>query len=127
MRNFVVYHLPAIAYAALIIGLSSIHHLPRPYIDIFKIDKVLHFLEYAFFAFLIFRSFTHLPSVITARYAVYFSAFFISLFALFDEYYQSHIPGRDSDLVDAAFDILGGLLIIALMSFRKKHGDTIIP
>jgi len=121
MKKLLIYHLPAILYAGLIIYISSIPNLRPPNISLFKYDKLVHFLEYAVFAFLIYRSFLHLIPPRKFKFVIYFSLVFLALFAFFDEYFQAHIPGRDSDILDAIADILGGFLLIIILHIRHKR------
>jgi VanZ family protein len=125
MRKLLIYHLPAILYAVLIIYVSSIPNLRPPDISLFKYDKLIHFLEYAVFAVLIYRSFRHLAPPNKFKYVPYLSLLFLAIFALFDEYFQARIPGRDSDVVDAFSDILGGFLIILILHFWTKRAAKI--
>ena len=120
MRDFLKYHAPALAFAALIIILSSTSNLNPSHFDIPGFDKVAHFLEYALFAVLVFRSFMHLSSKIHLKPAVLLSFLFIILFAVADEFYQSYVPGRDSDPHDVLFDLLGSSLILFFLWFRYK-------
>jgi len=121
MRNFFCYHLPAIIYAAAIIVLSSIPKLHLPEIGFFTTDKFLHFIEYALFAVLIFRSFSRLLFRFGLKYVVWVSLLFLLVFSLFDELYQGSIPGRDSDAGDVLLDVLGASLIIFLMWRRARR------
>jgi VanZ family protein len=121
MRKFLIYHLPTILYAALIIYVSSIPNLRPPNISLFKYDKLIHFLEYAVFAFLIYRSFRHLASPQKLKYVPYFSVLFLAIFALIDESFQSRIPGRHSDIFDAVSDILGGILLILILHLWSRR------
>ena len=121
MKRFSKYHLPAILYAALILVLSSLPGLGVPQIKIVALDKVIHFIEYAIFAVLIYRSFSNLSDKLQGRIVVFFSMLFVVLFALFDELYQSYIPGRQSDPFDFLFDVLGALLIIIYLAIRRKN------
>nr|MBN2277211.1 VanZ family protein [candidate division Zixibacteria bacterium] len=119
MRNFFIYHLPAIAYAALIIILSSIPDLGKNSFDIFKLDKIIHFIEYAVFAILVFRSISHLmPNRVILILGI--SLVLVAMFAMFDEFYQSYIPGRHSDPFDWLFDFLGATLIIVFLHYRLR-------
>lgn len=124
LKKFLVYHLPAIGYAALIIALSSIPELNRSQLKILRFDKVVHFFEYAVFAFLIYRSFSNLTQRLRDKYVILLSILVVVLFSMFDEIYQSYVPGRQSDPVDMIFDILGASCIIILLSFRKKRSRT---
>jgi len=121
LKNFVLYHLPAILYAALVVTLSSIPYLGQKHPEIFGLDKIIHFIEYALFAVLIFRSFSHISEKLKMRLVVLLSFLFVILFAVFDEYYQSHIPGRQPDMYDLIFDIFGALIILLIMGFWRIH------
>ncbi|MCP4703480.1 MAG: hypothetical protein GY865_02630, partial [candidate division Zixibacteria bacterium] len=56
MKIFFLYHFPAIVYALAIFLLSSVPGMNMPEYGFLMADKLLHFLEYALFAVLIFRS-----------------------------------------------------------------------
>lgn len=120
MKRFLIYHLPAILYGGLIIYVSSIPNLNRPDFSLFKYDKLIHFLEYAIFAFLICRSFFQLIPHRKYKYVTYLSLLFLTLFALFDEFFQSRIPGRESDILDVFSDILGGFLLVVILHIRHR-------
>ncbi|UCD95124.1 MAG: VanZ family protein [Candidatus Zixiibacteriota bacterium] len=120
-KRLVKYHLPALLYAGLIICLSSMPDLGKSRLAVLRVDKLLHFGEYAIFAVLIFRSFSNISSHLGAKYVIYLSLLFIAFFALFDELYQGYVIGRESDALDLLFDILGATLIIVLMYIRGKH------
>jgi len=121
---FVVYHLPVVAYAAIIIIVSSIPYLSVPKYDFILFDKVAHFAEYAVFAFLTFRSFSHISPKIDINRAFLLSALFLCVFALFDELYQYFVPGRHTDVYDLAGDILGSLLVLIFLRLRAKKGKS---
>ena len=121
LRWFLVYQLPTILYAGLVIGLSSIPYLKSPSLKFFTFDKVAHFLEYSIFAFLTFRSFSHLSARINVNRAFLLSLLFLSIFALLDEYHQSFVPGRHADIADLGTDILGAFLVISYMWLRRRR------
>ena len=98
--------------------MSSIPDLKAPELRFLFVDKLAHFVEYAIFALLIFRSFSRLSPRITRRRAFLLSALFLSLFASLDELYQHFIPGRNSDVYDLAGDILGALVVLAYLWIR---------
>lgn len=120
MSRFAKFHLPAILYAALIIVLSSIPDLGETQLEILTYDKAIHFFEYAIFAILIFRSFTHMSDRVNDRHTVYLSVLFVVLFALLDEFYQSFIPGRQPDPMDLLFDVVGASTIIIYLYIRQR-------
>lgn len=119
MNIFIKYHLPALLYAGLILVLSSIPNWGPKQEFIIGVDKIIHFFEYALFAFFIYRSFSHISPYLSSRLVIFASLVFVALFSGLDEYYQSHIPGRESDIFDALFDILGASLIVLVLALRK--------
>jgi VanZ family protein len=121
LRRFLTYHLPAILYAGLVVGLSSIPYLKGPSLKFIAFDKLAHFLEYSIFAFLTFRSFSHLTMRITSNRAFLLSILFLSVFALLDEFHQSFVPGRHADVADLGTDIAGAFLVIAFMWIRRRR------
>jgi VanZ family protein len=121
LNRFVRYHLPVILYALGIIALSSIPDLRPPILPDRGVDKLAHFLEYAIFAALVFRSFYHLGKHANLRRTLLISALFVSVFALLDELYQHFVPGRYSDWRDLLTDIAGALLILALLGLLRRR------
>ena len=88
-------------------------------------DKVAHFMEYALFAFLAFRSASHLTSTMKGSTAAFLSLGFLIVFAMLDEYYQQFVPGREPDTLDIISDIAGALLVMAILWFRGHSRRTI--
>ena len=115
MKTFFFYHFPAIIYAIAVFLLSSVPGMNIPEYGFLLADKLLHFLEYALFAILIFRSFSQLFRNQKLHYVIVVSSFFLILFALLDEYYQRYVPGRESDVADVILDVLGASLILFLL------------
>ncbi len=120
-RRFLVYHLPAIVYALGIIALSSTPYLRAPNIRFLAADKVAHFVEYAAFTLLAFRSIYHLGSRPNLRRALLLSALFVSLFALSDEIHQHFVPGRHSDWRDFVVDIAGAFLVLTVLGLYRRR------
>jgi hypothetical protein len=73
-------------------------------------DKVLHFLEFAGFGFLLYKAmrttFGRLP-VFRIALIVLLAA---GLYAISDEFHQSFVPGRDACAADAVADHIGILV-----------------
>lgn len=96
--------MPVLLWMALIFFLSSQPHLPRyPYhlIDLL-LKKAAHLFEYAVLAILLYRAMRNdygWRALLTG-----------GLYALSDELHQSFVPGRNAELLDLAFDILGVVL-----------------
>ena len=70
-------------------------------------DKVLHILEYAILGYL-FVNILHENQVLLG--VIVKTGIFIVLFASFDEFLQSFVPGRFPDILDGVADLFGGLL-----------------
>ena len=121
-RHFTVYHLPVIVYAVVVLSISSIPYLKTPKVRIIAFDKLVHFLEYAIFAALTFRSFSRISVSISTDRAFLLSALFIVVFAFLDEMHQYIIPGRDSDPLDFVTDVVGAFLVLVYLWLVRKRG-----
>ena len=120
-RRLLVYHLPVLLYAGGVIAVSSIRNLPSPRLEGMAIDKMAHFVEYALFALLAFRSATNLGRSIRGATAALLSLLFVTAFAVLDEYYQRFVPGREPDAFDIACDSAGALLVLLFLWFRQRR------
>lgn len=120
-HRFLKYHLPVVLYAGAVITLSSIPNLSQPPIRILAADKIAHFIEYGIFAWVVFRSFSNISHDFSLARAFVLSTGFIVLFALFDEYYQHFVPGRHFDVYDLLTDAGGALLVLVLVTVKKRR------
>ena len=120
LGRFVYCHLPAILYAAAIIAVSSIPNLKGPTLKLVAFDKVAHLLEYAVFAWLAIRAFSNMGPRVGVNQAFFLAALFVSLFAVFDEYYQRFVPGRQFDIFDILIDVCGAMLVLIWFRARNK-------
>ncbi len=121
-QKFLIYHLPVVVYAVAIIFVSSMPMMEAPKLGFEWSDKLLHFAEYAIFAFLTYRSFSHLSHRITGGRAFLLSALFLSVFAVLDELHQHYIPGRHPDTYDLIGDLVGALLVLLYLWRRGRSG-----
>jgi VanZ family protein len=117
--RFIWYHLPLIIYSAMIIVVSSIPNLRTPELQVIAFDKMAHLFEYALLAYLAFRSFSNLMAVAQVRRAFLLAAVFVSGLAIFDEWFQSMIPGRFSSGWDVLADLIGALLVLSFFAVRR--------
>ncbi len=118
MRDIALYHLPVFLYGAMILAVSSIPHLKSPEVGFFANDKIIHFLEYAVFAFLAQRSALRRHQNVAWRRAFQPAWLALVLLAAVDEVLQGFIPGRHSDLADFAADLAGGSLVLLICLWR---------
>jgi VanZ family protein len=121
MTRFLLYHIPAVLYAVAIIVVSSIPDLQPPRVREFGLDKLAHSLEYAILAVLAFRSISRWGRGLASNRTVLLSALFVCLFAIGDETYQNWIPGRFSDVYDVLADLLGALLVLVALEWRRRR------
>lgn len=120
-KKFLVYHFPTILYAFAIIAVSSIPDIRAPRLRFLAIDKLAHFVEYAVFSYLTFRSLSNLGTKTNVNRCLILSALFLCFFAVFDEYYQHLIPGRFSDIYDFFADLLGAFLVLIFFWVRLRR------
>ena len=130
MKPFLKYHLPVILYGALVLGVSSIPNLRTPEVKLLASDKIAHFLEYAFFALLAFRSTSHLVTSKSKSLPFVIALLWLAVFAVIDEVLQSFIPGRHSDWLDYVFDQAGAVAVLLLLfwnRYRRSPSDLSAP
>ncbi len=99
-------------YCLFIFWLSDHPTLPVP--DLFPVqDKVLHAGAYFIMGVLAWRSFKHLLNrpIILALLSITFC----SLYGLSDEWHQSFVEGRCSDIIDWLADTGGASLAVFLL------------
>ena len=74
--------------------------------QLWKYDKVVHFIEYLGVGFLLINAMKIKPLRKKHwKYAVYF----LLIFPIIDESLQYYTPRRIPDIIDGIFDIIGGL------------------
>ena len=121
LLHFARYHLPALFYGIVIISISSIPHLRTPEVRFLAFDKIAHFIEYALFAALLYRSLANLHERLSAGTSFILSSIILSLFATFDEYFVQTFSNRTTDIFDLIFDITGGVLVLVLMWLHQRR------
>ena len=119
MKRFLLFWGPVFLFAIFIFIMSSIssHEGNDPFPHF---DKFAHFLVYGAFALLIFRGFTRtirsnnflliaiLTVVVTVAYGVS------------DEFHQSFVPARDSDVNDIAADGIGAIAAMSVIYLFRR-------
>ncbi len=124
-KNLLIYKLPALMFAALIIFVSTRTNVSPPSLGVDWSDKIYHFGEYFVYAFLIFRAFpqVHRSPQRTSLYVLLF--LFGIAFGGFDERVQYYIPNRDSSPFDWMADSIGyctaGVLFVWYRTWRARH------
>ena len=110
-----------VVYAGAIVVASSIPSHRFPASDLWRMDKVLHMIEYAGLSLLLAVALW----IGSKRPAAFLIAFAIaSCFGVLDELYQRTTPGRSSSALDVIADCAGaaigaGLAWVILRSWRR--------
>jgi VanZ family protein len=99
--------LPPILYAVLIFHLSADSN-PLPALTSLVWDKALHAIEYAGLGLLLCRAFR--GERVGWWLSVALALVVASAYAGSDEWHQSFVAGRDSDIVDWVADTIGAVL-----------------
>lgn len=110
--------LALILYCGLIYWLSDQSTLPTP--DLFENeDKLHHFLAYFGMGTLAWRALGHLP---LRRELILLIGFgFCSVYGLSDEWHQSFVPGRNTNIMDWVADSAGGLIgVLIYYAWARK-------
>ena len=123
--KFLKYHLPFLAYAILILSVSSIPNLQTPQIKYFAFDKLAHLCEYALFSLLSIRSLRQLFGSGRIWRAYGATLTILVIFAFLDEWLQSYVPGRHSDSADYLTDLLSGTTVILLHWVIRRRARTV--
>ena len=107
------YWAPVIAYAALIFYLSALPH-PEEHLPEFLLkrisDKLLHAVEYAVFAVLLYRAWRWAAGPVPAGRAVLLAVAAASSYAMTDEVHQMFVPLREASWLDWIADTVGAVL-----------------
>jgi VanZ family protein len=104
---------PPVLYAALIFFLSSQSSFDMLPAGLWDFDKVIHAVEYAVLALLLFRA-TRSPWIAFAATALY---------GITDELHQSFVPGRNASAYDALADALGATVACAAGTWARRRAD----
>jgi VanZ family protein len=110
---------PALAWAALILVLTSLPGRALPTVPIAHLDKVVHLSLYAVLAALAASA---VPAGRRLRALVVVLAA-ASAYGAFDEWHQQFVPGRSDDRYDWIADTVGagvGVLFIAAARARRE-------
>lgn len=113
-----VYYIPALLWALLTFYLSSRSTVPSIIELVPYGDKLVHATFYGIFAawFLFGARWPTGPSA-------WWSVLWVSLYGITDEFHQSFVPGRSTDVLDWVADTTGGILCVSLW---LRYGPTFL-
>lgn len=105
-----------VAWCAVIYLLSDQPALPMPQLFPHQ-DKLHHFIAYAVMGALAFRAMRHRLHGNALWLA---GVIFCSLYGVSDEYHQSFVPGRMSEVADWLADTLGAAVAVGTLCFMES-------
>ena len=118
IRIALVFWIPAIAWMAVIFSLSSIPGQDLPRVDFPNADKIAHAVEYLILGFLLIRAISHSFQNISLAKIIISAIIIASSYAIFDEWHQQYIQGRECDFFDFLADFVGASIGIVLYKMR---------
>jgi len=109
LNIFLKYWLPLFMWVILIFLLSSIPDLKSGLPNVWDLilRKIAHFIEFAILAILALRLGLRNEAPKNRKYVYLAAILFGIIYAIFDEYHQSFVSGREARLLDVAVDSLG--------------------
>lgn len=130
--DFLRYHLPLFVMLVGIFILSSIPSNNLPQLEFEFEDKLIHIGLFSILFLCFVWSLKHQKRfTLLARNYLILSLVFTILYGMLDEFHQSFVPNRTSDIYDWLADSVGALLTFLLLFFfsyktRKNIYDTSI-
>ena len=106
---FLRFWLPLLVYLTAIFTFSAQPYLSSP-LKFTLSDKLLHVGEYLILGLLLVRALRAHLRVSRPLFAAMIAMGFVVLTGMADEYLQSFIPGRQSDVFDLLADTVGGAI-----------------
>jgi VanZ family protein len=111
----------ALAYAVLILIVSSIPDLKTPQLGFEYQDKLYHFIEYGIFSVFLFFALLNSSKDFLRKNVLLISLLIGASFGILDELHQKFIPGRQADVLDFTADFVGVALIqICFWVYHRK-------
>jgi hypothetical protein len=131
-KAFFLYWLPVLAWLALIFWSSSRSSVPEPGKTIGLSRDITNYCAHALvFGVLVLLTWRlvaartlHLPAVATL-WSLPSAGIFAALYAVSDEFHQRFVPGRSADVRDWLADVVGILVVLALLVWwRTRKSQT---
>ena len=106
---FMSFWLPVLAYVAVIFALSAQPYLQSP-LHFLNGDKIMHAGEYLVLGLLLVRALRATLRVSRPLFAAMITIGLVLVVGASDEFFQSFVPGRQSDVFDVLADLAGGAI-----------------
>ena len=115
-KSFVVNLILTVLFCA-IIFIQSSYPAPETLPKFPFMDKILHFLGYAFLGALFYRTFESAPCQMNIQLAMVMAMVASPLYGITDEIHQYFVPYRQADIMDAAVDGIGSIFGVCIYRF----------
>ena len=117
--KFLKFWFPVFIYCCIIFGVSAIPCVQLPP-AIPHLDKFIHATEYALLAGLFARAIANTNQKAWFPLVWAITVFFIVFYGITDEFHQSFVAGRSSDLADWMADTVGGMIGATIYLFWRN-------
>jgi VanZ family protein len=107
--KFLKFWFPVLVYCCIIFQASSIPTVEFPP-GLPILDKLIHAVEYGLLAVLFSRAVKGSNPGVSLPLAFAVTLYFVVFYGITDEFHQSFVTGRSSDLADLMADTVGGAL-----------------
>ena len=119
MRRFLIYRAPIVAYMALVLALS-VNPMPERIPDYWQMDKLYHFGAYLVMGLLWARALTNGRAGRPGMWVFVAAAVITVMFGGLVEVYQSLLPYRTGDVIDAVANGTGGFVGVFIYGRLKR-------
>ncbi len=119
MKRFMLLWGPVFLFALFIFIMSSISS-PEGRDPFPHFDKVAHFLVYGVFAWLIFRGLARTTGNRNFLLLAILTVILTVAYGISDEFHQSFVPMRDSDVRDIVADGIGAMAAVTILYIRRR-------
>ena len=109
LNKFLIYWLPPLAVATVIISLGEVPHLQPP-LQFPNSDKLFHALEFGVLGTMLSRALKGSMPRLNPWVVFLITTACAALVGSCDEYFQQFVPGRESSVLDLAADVSGAAL-----------------
>lgn len=119
MKKFVLLWGPVVLFAVFIFLMSSTSS-PGGMDPFPNFDKVAHFLVYGVFALLMFRGLSRTTGTKNFLLIAILTVILTVAYGMSDEFHQSFVPERDSDVKDIVADGIGATAAVTILYIRRR-------
>jgi VanZ family protein len=123
-HGFWRHQFPAIAWAVVIFGISSLPGSAVPESPLPQLDKLFHAGIFFIFCLLLNRALhNQSPFRLLSSYHLVISLVIVIVYGISDELHQTVVPGRTPDFYDALADSLGALACTFYLLLRMGRAE----